>query len=247
MNFTSEEFSMSLNNLYESLLDCNVEKFKKNTDLILKYFNGNLGSQCQTDISIFFQTLIEKIGVDILFRYTRTYTEEQPILYFIEKGMDIHTKVKDSFGNYVSLLQLSSAYSNFLLCRNLIERGACINNTVQYETDALYHACLESENTDIIDLLLKNGANPNKAYVENQEYTILHILVMKISRETNFFDGGLISVMISSLLKYGANPYLKDCSGQTSMDVCNPLNRESYKKIISNAEEIRNFYDIRKN
>ena len=234
------KFSWFLNNLYESLLDREIEKFKKNTDLLLNdFFYKN--SDLQMNISDFFKLVIEKIGLVLLFRYTRTYTEEHPILYFIEKGMDVNVQIKNNFGDYNSLLQLSSAYSNFLLCRNLIDKKININ-TDDCEVDALYSACIESENMDIIELLLKNGANPNKKYIKNQEYTILHILVTKISYHVNFFNGGLILNMIATLLKYGADPYLKDYYGKTSIDVCDPLDVETYKKIILNSEEIRRFY-----
>lgn len=223
MSKIDEQF---LDDVYKYISGYNIEQFKKLIDS-LEYEN----------ISNVFFELMEKLGEDVFFNFSAIYTEEHPILYFIEKGLDVNVKIK----NRVSLLQLSAAYSNFILSRKLIEKGANIHSE-EYEIDALYSACIESENIDIVELLLKNNANPNKQYIQNQRYSILHILVLKISRSSNYFDGGLISKIISLLLNYGADPYLKDATSKTSIDVCRDIDREYYKKLISVSEEIRRFY-----
>jgi ankyrin repeat protein len=95
----------------------------------------------------------------------------------------------------------------------LISHGADVTHADRYGVSALY-CSVETDRVDVARILLKYGANPNKQVTTRIDgpsgQTALH--TCRSAR------------MATLLLAYGADPKIKDATGQTAIDKFNTAN-----------------------
>jgi ankyrin repeat protein len=149
--------------------------------------------------------------------------------------------------NKLQILILSSneEYTKNFLKNNIHHFRDEINHQNEMEWTALMMACANSDtysNNDIIELLLKNGADPNLK--NNFNWTALMLACDNSNNNSN-------NKTVKLLLKYGADPNLKDNDGWTALMIsCSETNthsnNETVKLLLKYGAEL-NLFDKAKN
>ena len=133
----------------------------------------------------------------------------------INRGANINTKTN---GGYTALMT-ATINDHKEIVSLLIENNAYINEKNHYGDTALYFACCYGHN-EIVQLLLRKGANPN-VKTNNDKKTPLHYACQRYRSKT---------IIVSLLLKNGANVNDKDCYGNTPLLIANK--KRGHKEII---------------
>lgn len=119
---------------------------------------------------------------------------------------------------YLHILLCACNYSNTDLIKILLEKNSDVNKINKYGTTALLCLCRNlniAHNIEIIEFLLKKGANPN-SYIHG--YTPL----MTFCR-TSMYDSNI--KMIKLLLEYGADINMEGTYGENALSLlCENLN-----------------------
>ncbi len=102
--------------------------------------------------------------------------------------------------------------------KRLLLANVSINNMASFGWYALHNAVIE-EQTEIVELLLKSGANPD---VATKDGTTPLMFAM---------SGGDIAI-VDFLLKYGANPLCKNENGETALDKAIENNQQTVINIL---------------
>jgi len=132
---------------------------------------------------------------------------------------DVDARTKK--GNVTPLLEsIDMNYGKPEITLALIQAGADVNVADWDGNTALSIAMTESSN-QVVEALLKKGADPN-SLVHNER-------PLHVAAEYGFDE------TIKVLLRYGADPTLRNAGGQTPLDVVNAQRPEVRKRLASTA------------
>lgn len=135
----------------------------------------------------------------------------QLVEFLIDHGADVNAKAK---GNVTPLwLSLDMAFGQPDISLELIRAGADVSAADSNVGDAPILIAATESSYEVMEELLKRGANPNAQNVYGE--TALHYAAMNGLNER-----------VQLLLQYGANPMLRDKSGKSSIDVAQTTNPE---------------------
>lgn len=102
--------------------------------------------------------------------------------------------------NGENALTLACAQENFTICEKLLVANAEVNHIDVNGRTPLIKAARHNSNSDIIQLLLKHGADPTIS--DKQKNTPLHFAALRGTKDVAIF-----------LIKLGANPYAQNQAG----------------------------------
>ena len=131
---------------------------------------------------------------------------------FIEHGADVKIK----YDMLYSCLSYSLDYDKVNTAIFLIEHGADPNSKVlSFGASALYYACSDIGNIELIKVLLDHGADPNIPYhqYDGTTYYCLDTCfnsAVKIKNYNITLSSSTKETIVKLLLEYGANPNVKD-------------------------------------
>lgn len=146
----------------------------------------------------------------------------------LEQGADVNfVDAKSKHSAFFFAAQADSLES----VKAFVDHGVNIDIKNKYGLTTLYWLCDKNvDHYEIIDFLLKNGANPNVQDAE-MGYSPLNSVISKYRLSQN--------KMIQSLLTHGANPFLKDRDGEDAFDMARRIERPDI------IDMMRFFYDQR--
>jgi uncharacterized protein len=135
----------------------------------------------------------------------------------LSAGADVNARTKDNITPLMA--SVCSPYSDATMSLTLIRAGADVNIVDSDGETAL--SCATSRTLEVIEELLKRGANPNIQSKRFSGETPLHLAAMNGSTQT-----------VELLLRYGANPAIRNNEGQTPLDITN-VKFDEVRKLLS--------------
>jgi ankyrin repeat protein len=140
---------------------------------------------------------------------------------FVEAGMDVNSE--NSHG--VPMLCIAARHGSKSVVKFLLDNGAKIDSVSK---DRGYSAVMDAvwkSNVDIVELLCKKKANLNFISRDGQSVLVLAV-------------GGPDFNICKVLLKYGANPYIKDKMGMSAWDYAVLFKQNDFIKLVEEAKKI---------
>lgn len=114
---------------------------------------------------------------------------------------------------------LSNPPRVFEIVQLLLQHGATINATGEYWASPL-HAAVEESPIELIEFLLKNGADVNH---RSQMNGMTPLMIATDRKNTS---------IINLLLAYGSDPHIQDNDGKTALDIAQTFSQETSEEII---------------
>lgn len=140
----------------------------------------------------------------------------------LEKGVDINIISKDGYSR--TPLHIASGMGSFESFKFLLDSGASIELKDSEGIDVLHRAVMNNK-TNILELLLKNGANANGAFPDSNGYykenTLLHIAAIK-----NYAEAANV------LIQYNADIEAKNKTGKTPLHSASEKNSLEVAKVL---------------
>ena len=171
----------------------------------------------------------------------------------LKYGANPNQQINDNYGG--TLLHSACEHGNLSMTKILLEHGADVNALCNHKQTPLYLAIMEKE-IEVIKELLRNGANVNLK--DSDGFTPLHEAAFKTMPEVLFqnilkrctnldikhFEGQTSLHMaigegcqsnVKNLLRYGANPNVRDFERDSSLEIalkCKQI--DTFKMLIHN-------------
>ncbi|KAL6261095.1 hypothetical protein P5V15_008628 [Pogonomyrmex californicus] len=162
----------------------------------------------QTINEVFFERGIWKAALD---------GDIDQIKYFLQKG--VFVDVLDSAG--YTALHYAARGGHVHVCELLLKNGANVNSRTRCLEATALHRAIDIPDSDemveMVDLLLRNGADPNLTDVDGK--TALHRAILET-------DGNLNSVEVIAKLLPITNHAIKNNRGQTIDDLLESLKKK---------------------
>jgi ankyrin repeat protein len=146
----------------------------------------------------------------------------------------LHAAAVDREVNIVELLLASgvtplmcsvgSPYGDAKVSLALIRAGADVN-AADLNGEAAFWIAATSSPLEVVEEMLKKGADPNVRYPRSTGNTPLHMAAMNGLKDE-----------VELLLRYGADPTIRNANGETPADVTNPK-LPVIKEILSKASQ----------
>ena len=135
-----------------------------------------------------------------------------------------------SYGN-TSLLQEAIKAEKYDIAMDLVRRKIDLNHQDRYGHTALHYLCAKPKCIELVEMILKAGANPN---IKN-ENNMTPIYSMTANTNGNYKDTGVKYEMMELLLKYGADINI-DRDGKKPVDVAKTIEDKKALEILEKYE-----------
>jgi tetratricopeptide (TPR) repeat protein len=130
----------------------------------------------------------------------------------LQHGLDVEAKDNEGNTRLARLVAFALGRSRALLAEYLLRHGADINATNNHG-QSLLNAAVYGDDADVVRVLLKHGANPNKPSIDENSYRCFPVVYVAVLYQQLSHASDILTV----LLAHGADPDADNSRGVTAL------------------------------